>query len=203
MSKRNYPNVMYEVGLGRVAVLSNRILFLAILLLLPGPTVWGQAQFKRTDDSTFKTIKAEEKHRLAAIEELVQATRNYENLGERKDVTVLAPNNRAFKRLPTQTLDYLNDNTHLQELNDLIAYHSLEGEFTEKQIRSMIKKGDGTASFKTVAGFTLRAILDKEEAIIFIDHNNRKMRLVEPDYSKGGHIVHIIDGVILPHSAVY
>lgn len=182
---------------------SNWILFLTIALLLPCGCAWAQAQFKSADEAAFKVIKAEEEHKLAAIEELVQATRNYENLGDRKDVTVLAPNNRAFKRLPIQTIDYLNDNTHLQELTDLIAYHSLEGKFTEKQIRAMIRNGEGTAYFKTVAGFTLRAIFDKEETIIFIDHNNRKMRLVEPNYSKGDHIVHVIDGVILPHSAVY
>lgn len=179
------------------------IFVLTAALILPGSVAWAQAQFKSTDEAAFKVIKAEEQHKLAAIEELVQATRNYENLGDRKDVTVLAPNNRAFKRLPIQTIDYLNDNTHLQELTDLIAYHSLEGKFTEKQIRGLIRSGDGTATFKTVAGFTLRAILDKEETIIFIDHNNRKMRMVEPNYSKGDHIVHVIDGVILPHSAVY
>ena len=70
-------------------------------------------------------------------------------------------------------------------------------------MKPMIRSGDGTAYFKTVAGFTLKAIMDQEETIIFIDHNNLKMRLVEPNYSKGDHIVHVIDGVILPHSAVY
>ena len=185
-------------------MINNWILALFFVpMLLAGNFAWSQAQFKNNDEAAFKVIKAEEEHKTAAIEELVQATRNFENLGDRKDVTVLAPNNRAFKRLPIQTIEYLNDNAHLSELTDLIAYHSLEGKFTEKQIRSMIRNGDGTALFKTVAGFSLKAILDQQETIIFIDHNNRKMRLVEPNYSKGDHLVHVIDGVILPHSAVY
>ena len=179
------------------------ILSILIPMLLAGKSAWSQAQFKTSDEAAFKIIKAEESHKLEAVEELVQSTRNFENLGDRKDVTVLAPNNKAFKRLPIQTIEYLNDNAHLSELTDLIAYHSLEGKFTEKQIKSLIRSGDGTAYFKTVAGFTLKATMDQQETIIFIDHNNRKMRLVEPNYSKGDHIVHVIDGVILPHSAVY
>lgn len=181
----------------------NKFIALFVAFIGISDTLFAQAQFKQSDEAAFKIIKAEEQHKLESIEQLVQATRNFENLGDRKDVTVLAPNNKAFKRLPIETIDYLIDNSHLTELTDLIAYHSLEGKFTEKQIKSMIKNGDGMASFKTVAGFSLKAYLDQQETIIFIDHNNRKMRLVEPNYSKGDHVVHVIDGVILPHSAVY
>lgn len=67
----------------------------------------GQAQFKTSDEAAFKVIKAEEEHKLAAIQQLVEATRRFDNIDERKDVTILAPNNKAFKRLPVQTIDYL------------------------------------------------------------------------------------------------
>jgi uncharacterized surface protein with fasciclin (FAS1) repeats len=164
---------------------------------------YGQATFKTSDEAAFKVIKAEEEHKLAAIEQLVEATRRFESIDEKKAVTILAPNNKAFKRLPVQTIDYLLDPAHEDDLNDLISYHTLQGKFTEKQIRAMITKGDGKAFFTTLAGFPLKAYIDGEGTIIFVDQNNRKMRLVEPNYSRGDKIVHVIDGVILPHSAVY
>lgn len=163
----------------------------------------GQAQFKTTDEAAFKVIKAEEEHKLAAIEQLVEATRQFDNIDSKKEVTILAPNNKAFKRLPVQTIDYLLNPAHEDDLNDLISYHTLEGKYTEKQIRALIKKGEGKAFFTTLAGYPIKAYLDAEGTIIFVDQNNRKMRLVEPNYSKGNNIVHVIDGVILPHSAVY
>jgi hypothetical protein len=46
-------------------------------------------------------------------------------------------------------------------------------------------------------------VLDKDGGIIFLDKNKRKMKLVEANYKKGDFPVHIIDGVILPHTAVY
>jgi len=162
-----------------------------------------QAKFKTADDEAFKVIKAEEAHKLASIEELVAATRNFDNLDRTQKYTILAPNNKAFKRLPIQTIDYLLDPGHSEELNDLISYHTLLGKFSEKQIRNLIEKGEGKAFFATLAGFTLKAYLDAEGTIIFVDHNNRKMRMVEPNYSRGDFVVHVIDGVILPHSAVY
>jgi uncharacterized surface protein with fasciclin (FAS1) repeats len=163
----------------------------------------GQAKFKSSTDSAFQIIKAEEQHKAASVEKLVEATRNFEYLEGKQDLTILAPNNKAFKRLPIQTIDYLLNPEHIQELTDLISYHAIEGKFTEKQIRSLIEKGGGKATFTTLAGFPLTAYFDKENTIIIMDSNKRKMRMVEPNYARGEHVVHVIDGVILPHSAVY
>lgn len=179
------------------------IFLITACLFSESQQVLGQSRFKTKSDTLFTVIKAEEQHKLAAIEELVSALRRFDQVEEKKDFTILAPNNKAFKRLSAQTIDYLLNPDHSDELNDLLSYHTLEGKFSEKQIRSLIKKGDGYADFKTVAGFIIRAYLDKEGTIIFIDHNGRKMRMVEGNYSKGDRIIHIIDGVILPHTAVY
>lgn len=179
------------------------ILASCVFCLLTSSQLMAQAKFKTSDEQAFKTIKAEEAHKLESIEKLVEATRNFEHLEPGKEYTILAPNNQAFKRLPVQTIDYLIDSEHQEELNDLIAYHTIEGKFTEKQIRKLIEKGGGKAVFNTLAGFKIRAYLDAEGTIIFVDSNNRKMRMVMPNYLKGDHVVHVIDGVILPHSAVY
>lgn len=179
------------------------ILFIGFFLVAATQCAVGQAKFKNPGDTAFQVIKAEEQHKLAAVEQLVAATRQFDNLEEKKEYTILAPNNRAFKRLPIQTIDYLNNPEHSEDLNDLISYHTLEGSFSEKQIRALIAKGNGIADFKSVAGFPVRAYLDKEGTIIFMDQNGRKMRLVEANYAKGHHTIHVIDGVILPHSAVY
>lgn len=184
-------------------LLSYFILILVSFCGLISGELFGQAKFKTKKDTLFQVVKAEEEHKIRAIEDLVSAVRRFDQIDEKQEVTILAPNNKAFKRLPLQTIDYLLNPDHVEELNDLISFHTLEGKFTEKQIRNLIKKGEGYADFKTMAGFIIRAYLDKEGTIIFIDHNGRKMRMVEANYAKGDHVVHIIDGVILPHTAVY
>jgi uncharacterized surface protein with fasciclin (FAS1) repeats len=176
---------------------------LTLDLLLAGANIFGQAQFKNSDEAAFKMIKAEEVHKMESIEKLVQATRTFEDLDPKKEYTIFAPNNKAFKRLSVQTIDYLINPEHANELNDLLSYHTLDGSYSEKQIKAQIKKGEGKAYFTTLAGFSIMAYLDKEETVILVDQNNRKMRIVEPNYAKGDHVVHVIDGMILPHSAVY
>ena len=163
----------------------------------------AQSRFKTKDDSLSKAIRANEQHKLAGIERLVEATRSYENLDKDKAYTILAPNNLAFRKLPVQMIDYLIDPAHESELNELLSCHTLIGKFSEKQIRNHIEKGGGKAAFSTLAGFVLTATTDKDNAIIFIDKFKRKIKLLEGNYRKGDFPVHIIDGVILPYNAVY
>ena len=163
----------------------------------------AQSRFKTKDDSLSKAVRANEQHKLAGIERLVEATRSYENLDKDKAYTILAPNNFAFRRLPVQMIDYLIDPAHESELNELLSCHTLIGKFSEKQIRNQIEKAGGKAAFSTLAGFVLTATTDKDNAIIFIDKFKRKIKLLEGNYQKGDFPVHIIDGVILPYNAVY
>lgn len=182
------------------------IISLATCLLLQGmgiPASYGQSRFKIDDDSASRAIRLEEQHKLAGIERLVEATRSFENLEQDKEYTILAPNNRAFRKLPVQTIDYLIAPEHASDLNDLLAFHTLIGRLSEKAIRKQIEKSEGRAVFNTLAGFPVYASLDKDGNIIFTDKSKRKMKLVEPNYQKGQFPVHIIDGVILPHTAVY
>jgi uncharacterized surface protein with fasciclin (FAS1) repeats len=182
----------------------TKILSLIVILnLIAQTTMLAQSRFKAMDDSIARAISAEENHKLEAIERLVEATRNFDFLDPKRQLTILAPNNKAFKRLPIQTIDYLVDPAHQSELDDLVTYHTIEGKYTKNGIKHMIQKGEGKAKFNTLAGFPVFAVLDKEGEIVFIDRNNRRMKMIEANYLKGAHPVHIIDGVILPHSAVY
>jgi uncharacterized surface protein with fasciclin (FAS1) repeats len=181
----------------------SSFLFSAILFCVSSSSLQAQSHFKTRDDSIAKAIRQEEQHKLAGIERLVEATRSFDNLDKEKKYTILAPNNRAFRRLPAQTIDYLIDPAHEAELNDLLAYHTIIGKFSENAIKRKIEKGEGVATFETLSGFPVTAILDKDGGIIFLDKNKRKMKLMEANYKKGDFPVHIIDGVILPHTAVY
>ena len=176
---------------------------LGTLLFLVGTMVNAQSRFKMEDDSVTKAVRLEEQHKLAGIERLVEATRSFENLEGGKEYTILAPNNRAFKKLPIETIDYLIDPMHATELSDLLACHTLIGRFSDKQIRKKIEKGEGKAVFNTLAGHTITATLDKEDNIIIMDKSKRKMKIIEVNNKKGEYPVHIIDGVILPYNAVY
>lgn len=178
-------------------------LFISLQVLFMLQDLQGQSRFKIDEDSLSKAVKAGEKHKLEGIEKLVEATRNFENLDSDKEYTILAPNNRAFRRLPVQMIDYLIDPGHASDLNELLSCHTLIGKLSEKQLRKLIEKGGGKATVNTLAGFALTITLDKDDSVIFTDKFKRKIKLLEGNYSKGNFPVHIIDGVILPYNAVY
>jgi uncharacterized surface protein with fasciclin (FAS1) repeats len=156
----------------------------------------AQAEFSKVGNEGLKNEKA---IKMAAIEKIVAATRNYEKLNERKDYTLFAPNNAAFKKVPLNTIEYFLTPTNADALDQLVDYHVLEGKYSYKSFRKMIGKNKGFAIIETVGGVKLMLTLDEEGEVIMETDAGRKIRFVETDYNRNGGIVHVVDQVIIPY----
>src|SRR5277367_1497857 len=66
--------------------------------------------------------------------------------------TVFAPTNDAFAKLPASTVPTLLKPENKDTLDKVLTYHVVAGRISSKQLESMIKKGNGKATLKTVQG---------------------------------------------------
>ena len=74
--------------------------------------------------------------------------------------TVFAPTNSAFEKLPAGTVETLLKPENKTKLQAILTYHVIAGKYDAAKIMKAIKKGNGMASFKTVNGQTITAMMD-------------------------------------------
>merc|ERR1711977_606249 len=84
--------------------------------------------------------------------------------------TVFAPTNKAFDKLPEGTVSTLLKPENKKKLQTVLTYHVVAGDMKAADIVKAIKKGNGQATFKTVSGAKLMAMM-KEKNVILKDEN--------------------------------
>ncbi len=105
-----------------------------------------------------------------------------ETLKGRGPYTVFAPNDDAFAKLPSATLQsLLNDKVQLAKV---LTYHVVPGKLTVKEVAK-------TNTAKTVQG----------QSLSFNNSNGvhvNEARIVTPDIQADNGVIHAVDSVILP-----
>lgn len=111
--------------------------------------------------------------------------------------TVFAPTNAAFEKLPTGTVPTLLKAENEEMLQGILTYHVVAGDFKAADIMAAIKKGNGTATFKTVNGVELKAMLDGKNVKIK-DAAGNVATVTIADVNQSNGVIHVIDTVLLP-----
>ena len=99
-------------------------------------------------------------------------------------LTVFAPNNEAFDKLPEGTLDNLLKPENKQTLADIITFHAAPGSYNENNIKGVMGIGQATGDKVTVT---------ERDGAVYV--NDAKV-LGSVKASNG--YVHVIDAVLLP-----
>lgn len=107
-----------------------------------------------------------------------------QGLMEPTSVTIFAPTDDAFSKLPSGTMGFLLDNP--PELTKLLAFHIVVDRIPSNDISRL-------NSTKTVEGSTLKVDPSKE---IHINNAN----VIEADLGADNGIIHVIDKVLIPES---
>ncbi|MAN59670.1 MAG: beta-Ig-H3/fasciclin [Flavobacteriaceae bacterium] len=113
--------------------------------------------------------------------------------------TVFAPTNTAFEKLPNGTVATLLKPENKQQLQGVLTYHVVAGNYSANDIVAAIKKGNGTASFTTVSGGKLVAML-KGKNVMIMDENGNTATVTISDVNQSNGVIHVIDTVVLPAS---
>uniref|UniRef100_UPI004049E04C fasciclin domain-containing protein n=1 Tax=Gelidibacter sp. TaxID=2018083 RepID=UPI004049E04C len=113
--------------------------------------------------------------------------------------TVFAPTNAAFDKLPKGTVESLVQPENKEQLQTILKYHVVSGNWNAVDLAKAIKDNKGKAVIKTVSGGTITAWMDGKDVYIS-DENGNKAKVTIADVKQSNGIIHVIDTVLLPKS---
>ncbi|PSG88781.1 fasciclin domain-containing protein [Aurantibacter aestuarii] len=129
----------------------------------------------------------------------VKAADLVEVLSSKGPFTVFAPTNDAFAKLPEGTVETLLKPENKTTLQAVLKYHVVAGDYKAADLVKMIKKMDGKAELKTVAGGTLTAWM-KGKDVYINDENGNTAKVTIANVNQSNGVIHVIDKVVLPKS---
>lgn len=127
----------------------------------------------------------------------VQAADLVGTLSGDTDLTVFAPTDTAFAKLPDGTVSTLVKPENKGALTDILTYHVVPGRVTSDQLVNLIERHRGEATIKTVSGGKLTARLSGDN-IIITDEQGRATAVTTANVRTSNGIIHVTDGVFLP-----
>ncbi len=127
----------------------------------------------------------------------VKAADLVETLQSAGPFTVFAPTNEAFDKLPKGTVETLLKPENKKMLQTILTYHVLAGKHSAADIMKDIKKGNGKATYKTVSGGTLTAMM-KGKKVMLMDEKGGMATVTIADVNQSNGVIHVIDSVVLP-----
>jgi uncharacterized surface protein with fasciclin (FAS1) repeats len=158
------------------------------------PTVGGAAMFK-TKNIVENAVESPIHKTLVAA---VKAAGLVETLSGKGPFTVFAPTDDAFAKLPAGTVDTLVMPENKAMLTKILTYHVVAGKMDSKKIAQAIKKGGGRATFKTVSGGTLTAMMHGD-AVMLTDEKGGTAMVTTADVYQSNGVIHVIDTVVMPN----
>ena len=111
--------------------------------------------------------------------------------------TVFAPTNAAFAALPAGTVDTLLKPENKGMLTGILTYHVVPGRVDAAALTKMIMDGNGSTTFKTVAGGLLTAKSVGGKVMITDEKGGLSTVTIADVYQSNG-VIHVVDKVLLP-----
>ena len=112
-------------------------------------------------------------------------------------LTVFAPVNAAFAKLPAGTVETLLKPENKGALTGVLTYHVVPGRVTAADLVDKIKAGGGKAVVKTLNGGTLTATL-MGDTVMLTDQKGGMAHVTQADVMQSNGVIHVIDAVVLP-----
>ena len=166
---------------------------------------WGRikdvdgTKMTSSNDIIENITQSKEYTTLVSVIEDAGLTETFKSKGP---ITVFAPTNQAFNKLPAGELDSLIKPAHKLDLSYLLAYHAIAGRLTAKDIARKINANNGLATFTTIAGSKLVARIDENRNIVLVDENGGESIISKFDIPQSNGILHIVTSVLVPKSKV-
>lgn len=154
----------------------------------------GGAEMYPSKDIVSNAVNSKDHTTLVAA---VKAADLVKTLQGKGPFTVFAPTNAAFDKLPKGTVATLLKPENKEKLQAVLTYHVIAGNFSGKDIMKAIKKGGGKASFKTVNGDMITAMMDGKSLVI-VDNSGNKSMVTIADVNQSNGVIHVVDTVVLP-----
>lgn len=176
-------------------MLITGMLFSSLLYAQKEKTVEvGGAPMYPSKDIVSNAVNSKDHTTLVAA---VKAAGLVETLQSPGPFTVFAPTNAAFDLLPKETVPTLLKTENKALLTTILTYHVVPGKLNAADIKNLIKKGNGKATLKTVAGKDL--VLYMTDGKLAIKDGKSGIAYVTiKDVNQSNGVIHVIDHVLLP-----
>ena len=156
----------------------------------------GGAEMYPTKNIVENAVNSKDHTTLVAA---VKAAELVETLSSDGPFTVFAPTNAAFDKLPEGTVATLVMPENKAKLQAILTYHVIAGKYNAKDIKALIKKGNGKAEIKTVNGGILTA-WKKGKDLYITDENGTQSKITIANVNQSNGVIHVVDTVVLPKS---
>lgn len=127
----------------------------------------------------------------------VNAAGLVDTLSGKGPFTVFAPTDKAFAKLPEQTLKDLLKPENKDKLASILKYHVFATEATSAAVAKMIKDDNGAHPIRTVSGGKIIAKMDGDN-ITLTDESGNTATVTIADVRQSNGVIHIINTVLLP-----
>lgn len=180
----------------KACLLPFTVLFFTLSSLAQSTTTdWGASSQMNTEKSILKNTETSENHKMLLA--AMKAAGLEDILSYSGPFTVFAPSDLAFKKLSKSTLTALLDPSNKKEVQALMRYHIVAGNFSASRILKAMCSGEGKASFTTVQGDKLVATMDGVD-IVLTDSFGNTAKITVADSNQCNGVIHEIDSVIRP-----
>ncbi|WP_350291253.1 fasciclin domain-containing protein [uncultured Croceitalea sp.] len=112
-------------------------------------------------------------------------------------LTVFAPNNAAFNKLPKGTVETLLKPENKETLTAILTYHVLAGKYTAADIVKSIKANGGGFMARTLQGEAIYGELSGGN-VILTDSKGKKSKVIVTDVMASNGVIHAIENVVMP-----
>ncbi len=163
-------------------------------MMKENPMVGGAAMYPSKTIVTNAMNSADHTTLVAAV----KAAGLVDTLNSKGPFTVFAPTNAAFEQLPAGTVDSLLKSENKTMLTKVLTYHVVSGKYDSKALATLIRKGHGKASLKTVSGDTLTVMMDGGN-IVLRDEKGGTSTVTTADVYQSNGVIHVVNAVLLPN----
>ncbi len=154
----------------------------------------GGAPMYPTKDIIENAVNSKDHTTLVAA---VKAAGLVETLKGAGPFTVFAPTNEAFGMLLGGTVENLLKSENKSTLTAILTYHVVAGKYDAKALSSLIKKGNGKATLKTVQGGNLYFKMNGNNIQVWDEKGGSATVAISDVYQKNG-VIHVINKVLMP-----
>jgi uncharacterized surface protein with fasciclin (FAS1) repeats len=120
------------------------------------------------------------------------------DLEQMDSLTLFAPTNDAFSKLPDGMVSDLMEPQGKSDLTKILKFHLVKGNYDAAFLKSEIESNNGVLELQTLEGAPM--FLSLQEDAIMLTHDQERMAIViRPDMSVSNGIIHGIETVIVPN----
>lgn len=112
--------------------------------------------------------------------------------------TVFAPNNAAFGKLDSATLNSLLEEENKAALAGILTYHVVSGKLAATDVVAALEKGNGKVTLPTLNGQNIN-VLQKDGKIWIQDAKGNYSEIIATDVMGSNGVIHVINTVIMPN----